>query len=79
MRLTDASIRALKPQKTEYDRHADGRQGLVLRVRPNGSKSFRMRYSVNGTRGWWTLGEYPHITLKKAFDMHNQALREIAE
>ena len=79
MRLTDASIRALKPQKTEYDRHADGRQGLVLRVRPNGSKSFRMRYSVNGTRAWWTLGEYPHITLKKAIDMHHQALREIAE
>ena len=71
MRFTDASIQALKPKETEYDRHADGRQGLVLRVRPNGSKSFRMRYSVNGTRGWWTLGEYPHITLKKAFDMHH--------
>jgi integrase len=79
MRMTDASLRSMRPQKKAYDVHADGRQGLIVRVYPNGAKSFRMRYTVNGLRDWWVMGEYGRVTLADAYDRHHSALREIAQ
>ena len=70
--LTDAKIKKLRPQDKRYRLHdADG---LLLEVRPNGSKSWVLRYTEGGKRRDKALGRYPAMSLREARQAANDAL-----
>ncbi|TWB14246.1 uncharacterized protein DUF4102 [Nitrospirillum amazonense] len=54
--LTDAALKALKPQEKIYK--VTDRDGMYVRVAPSGSLSFRLDYRLNGRRETVYLGKY---------------------
>jgi len=62
--LTDTKIRALKPRDAVY-RVADT-NGLVIEVRPTGTKAWRYRYRFLGKASIVTLNDYPSMGLQAA-------------
>lgn len=58
--LADTVLSTLEPEVTEYREH-DG-NSLYLRVRPDGSKSWQLRYKKpDGKWSWLGLGGYPDV------------------
>lgn len=67
MALTDVAIRAAKVRPARYD--LTDRDGLQLRVSPDGTKIWRVRLRVkSGERAVMRLGEYPDLGLSAARD-----------
>jgi len=64
VKLSDTSIRALKPKAQRYER-ADER-GLFIEVLPSAEKTWRYRYRLNGRREKVTIGPYPEVSLSDA-------------
>ena len=64
-RLKDSQIRAFKPD-LRNDRWENDGNGLYMRVRPNGTKSWVLRRKINKTTKKNTLGHYPETTLRMA-------------
>ena len=64
MALTDAAIKALKPQAKRYFVTDD--RGLSLEVYPTGGMAWRYRYRLNGKLEKVALGKYPALSLKAA-------------
>ncbi len=69
-RLQDSIVRALKygisdSAGNDKEWRNDG-NGLYIRVRPNGKKSWVLRRKINKISKKTTLGHYPKLTLKKA-------------
>ena len=62
--LTDTKIKKLKPKEKLY-KLFDG-NGLYLEVKPNGVKTFRVKYKLNNKEKTYTIGKYPDITLAEA-------------
>ncbi len=62
--LTDKHIRNAKPQEKAY-RLADG-NNLYLLVSPTGTRSWQLRYTLDGKPQTATLGKYPGVTLEAA-------------
>ena len=62
--LTDAKIRAMKPDDRVY-RRADG-GGLLIQVEPNGSKKWRIAYRFAGKQKLLAGGKYPAVGLADA-------------
>ena len=69
--LSDTRIRNAKPKDKQY-KLADGK-GLVLLVNPNGSKWWRLRYSIDGSEKMLSLGVYPEVSLTLARHKSNDA------
>jgi hypothetical protein len=63
MALTDAKIRAAKPDEKPY-KLADS--GNILLVHPNGSRYWRLRYRFLGKEKTLALGVYPEVSLSEA-------------
>jgi len=61
MPLTDASIRAAKPQ-SKPARLFDS-AGLYLEIAPSGGKWWRFKYRINGKEKRLSLGVYPDVPL----------------
>jgi integrase len=58
--LADTALSTLEPEPKEYREH-DG-NNLYLRVRPDGSKSWQLRYKKpDGKWSWLGLGGYPDL------------------
>lgn len=64
MPLTDVKIRQAKPGDAPIKMTDGG--GLVLEVRPNGSKLWRYRYRLAGKENLYAIGSYPEISLADA-------------
>jgi len=64
MALTDALIKAAKPQEKLYELIDE--RGLTLEVTPQGAKRWRFRFQLNGKRNRLSLGLYPEVRLKDA-------------
>ena len=62
--LLDSQLRALRPDNSDYWKNDSN--GLYIRVRPTGTKSFVLRRKVNGKTIRTTLGQYPSMSLKQA-------------
>jgi integrase len=62
--LNNTKIKNLKPKDKIY-RVSDG-NGLVLEVKPNGKKYFRVRYTLFKKAKMYSIGEYPVISLAEA-------------
>jgi hypothetical protein len=74
--LTDRTVRTAGP-----GRHSDGTvKGLMLVVRPNGSRAWVLRYQRGGRRRDMGLGPYPEIGLadarEKALDARRLVKRD---
>ncbi len=58
--LADTVLTSMEPEAKDY-RELDG-QGLYLRVRKNGVKSWELRYKqTNERRSWKGLGGFPSV------------------
>ena len=62
--LTEQSCKNTKPQSKTF--YLNDGAGLRLRVRPNGSKSWIFRYSLNNKDMSHGLGSYPAVSLQAA-------------
>jgi len=71
-------LNARKVETAEPGRHGDGR-GLFLYVKPSGSRSWVLRYQVQGRRRDLGLGAYPDVSLAMARQRVTDARRMIAE
>jgi len=71
--LTVKELRALKPRKLDYN--VSDRDGLSVRVFPNGRKSFQYRYKLPGwkTSKRYVYGDYPDTSLEEARELHEKA------
>ena len=66
MKLSDTSIRKIKPQSKSF-KVFDGK-GLFIQINPNGSKLWRIVYRFNNQTKTYYLGSYPEISLSMARD-----------
>jgi integrase len=74
--LTDLKAKAAKPREKPYGLTDD--RGLLLLVKPNGSKLWRFRYVYRGREKMIGMGQYPDTTLKDARDRRDEARRVLA-
>ena len=59
--MADTTLAKLEPEALAYREH-DG-NGLYFRVKPNGQKSWELRYKkADGKWSWLGLGTYPQVT-----------------
>lgn len=70
-------LSARKVETAKAGRHSDGR-GLLLYVKPTGSRSWVLRYQVQGRRRDLGLGAYPDVSLAMARERAAEARRLIA-
>jgi integrase len=70
-------LSARKVETAKPGRHGDGR-GLFLFVKPTGSRSWVMRYQMQGRRRDLGLGAYPDVSLAMARERAAEARRLIA-
>jgi len=73
MKLTDRTLKALKPKAERYEKWDEGRAGFGVRVSPAGRKSFIFMYRFEGRPRRMTLGTYPAMSLATARTKHAQA------
>jgi len=71
-------LTARKVETAGPGRHVDGR-GLMLFVKPSGSRSWVLRYQRSGRRRDMGLGSWPEVTLAMARERALEARRLIAE
>jgi hypothetical protein len=75
--LTDTAIKRAQPKGKPY-RLTEGR-GFYLIVNPNGTKYWRLDYTIGGRRNSLSLGRpYPDTPLALARERCNEARRQIA-
>jgi len=77
MALTDAAIRAAKPQDGRTIKLSDG-GGLQLWVTPTGSKLWNIAYRFGAKQLKLSLGPYPAVALKDAREERDAAKRLLA-
>jgi hypothetical protein len=77
--LSDTQVKQAKSKEKEYTL-ADG-NGLQLRVRPNGSKLWILKYSQPYTKKRTNLGigKYPDVSLSKTRKQRDEARRLLAD
>ncbi|MBF0341253.1 MAG: tyrosine-type recombinase/integrase [Magnetococcales bacterium] len=71
MKFTDRYIQNLKPRETRFE-VLEG-LGFLLRITPNGSKTFCLAYQFEGRNRRMTLGTYPEMKLSEAREAHAKA------
>lgn len=62
--LSDMQIKNAKPKEKDYTLTDGG--GLQLLIKPNGTKLWEIRYTIDGKRKKGSLGTYPNVPLIKA-------------
>jgi hypothetical protein len=74
--LTDTEVKKSKAKDKDYKLY-DGR-GLILIVKTNGSKWWRLKYRFDEKEKSISLGTYPEISLKDARDKREEFRKQIA-
>ena len=77
----EAILRSLKPRRIKYDVHDPDGTGLLLRVSPQGRKTWMVSYrSEIGVKQQRTIGKYPAMTIAEAREVAraSQAVPEAA-
>lgn len=75
--LSDNKIKTSKPKEKEY-KLADG-DGLYVHIMPNGSKLWRLRYTLNGKSTTMSLGKYPEVSLSDARELRAKHRESVAK
>jgi integrase len=74
--LTESRIQGAKPREKAFKLFDS--LGLFLRVNPNGSRLWRLRYRFDGVEKLHALGAHPQFTLKQARELRDDARRLLA-
>lgn len=78
----DKQIKAKPLMDTDYEINISGCGGLLLRIRPSGTREFRHRYThpvIKTKRPRLSLGEYPALSLKRAKELYYENLSLLAD
>jgi len=75
--LTELKIKRAKPKNKLY-KLFDG-NGLYLEVKPNGKKTWRVKYRFNNKEKTYTIGEYPIIPLTQARGIAQEVKNKILQ
>lgn len=76
--LSDTALASIEPETREY-RELDS-NGLYLRVKPDGQKSWQLRYKNQaGKWSWFGLGGYPAVSGALAHRKASELRKEIAQ
>lgn len=75
-RITHLTIENLKIENKQYSFGVD--VGLQILVRPNGSKLWQHRYTINGKRKVYSYGNFPNVSLSDAKDKYHETCKLIA-
>ncbi len=75
--LNNSQCKAAKPREKDYRLNDGG--GMYLLVRPNGSKLWRMKYTVKGKTKLASFGKYPDVALADARDKRSAARKLVAK
>jgi hypothetical protein len=75
--FTDRYLASLKPADRRYDVLDPSRKGLLLRVTPNGVKTFYFRYQRDLQPVRLMIGHYPTTTLKQAYETHGDLVKRL--
>ena len=75
--FTDRYLAALKGKPVTYDVVDAARKGLVLRLFPSGAKSFLFRFKRNRASKRITLGQYPTMPLRAAYEAHAELTKRL--
>jgi len=76
-KLTDSRCRNIKPTNKEQKLFDGG--GLYLKVKPNGSKTWHLKYRFAGKEKLLSFGKYPIISLSDARHKQSEAKQNIAD
>ena len=75
--LADTVLATLEPESKEY-RELDG-NGLYFRVKPDGNKSWQLRYKkADGKRSWLGIGTYPNLSGAGARKKAREIIKDIS-
>ncbi|ALL39833.1 tyrosine-type recombinase/integrase [Serratia marcescens] len=77
MALTDAKIRAAKPDIKPYKLADSG--NMFLLIHPNGSRYWRLRYRHLGKEKTLALGQYPDVSLSEAREKRDEARKLVSQ
>ena len=75
--LTDARVRALKPDRSARDIRDRDLKGFGVRIMPSGKKRFFIHTQCDGRRIWKIIGDAEQMSVKEARDMATSALAAI--
>src|SRR5260221_3906133 len=77
--LTDKTVEALKSGPKRYEVHDLHCPGLIVRVSPEGRKTFNAKFRYGTTQKRMTLGVYPIVGLARAREKVRAALGVVSE
>jgi integrase len=77
MPITDTAIKNAKPKDKPYKLSDGG--GLYLLIKSSGYKTWKYDFRLDSTRGSYTIGKYPDISLKLARQEHRKAREMVAQ
>ncbi len=67
VKFVDSALRSLKPHRAKYDVHDPDGAPLVLRVSPDGRKTWMASYSsATGVMRLRAIGKYPAMSIAEA-------------
>ena len=75
--LSNAAVKAARPSSRAYKKFDE--RGLFLFVKPNGLKSWRLRYRIGGREKLLTLGQWPDLQLVDARTSAEEARGLVAQ
>jgi hypothetical protein len=75
--INETQVKNAKPLKKPY-KLSDGK-GLVLLVNPDGSKWWRLRYTIDAKEKMLSLGVYPEVSLADARNKALEARKDVAK
>jgi integrase len=78
-RLTELSVRRLKPEPGAYLVWDTLQRGLAIQVQPTGARAWKAIYSYHGRPRWLTLGSADAIGLADARKLTARAMLAVAE
>ncbi len=77
VRLTDARVRALKPDRSARDVRDRDLKGFGVRIMPSGKKRFFTHTQCDGRRIWKIIGGAEQMSVKEARETATSALAAI--
>ena len=76
-KLTELTIKKAKPKEKQY-KLADG-EGMYLRVYPNGSKYWQLKYRFDGKHKTLSFGVWPEVGISEAREKRFEARKKIKQ
>ena len=77
VRLTESTVRALRPRDHRFEAWDDAAPGFGVRVSPKGRKSFVYVYRVEGRSRRMTIGVYPRLSVEEARALYGRAREQV--